>query len=140
MTTKLLAKKSFSKADKSYIQLFKHKRRIPSISGDFSLKEFFENKKNNKNSIEVNKNDHNSTAAKLDSIIADLHHNSNNDITKQFLEDTILRSENDEFRQKMQAIYQRKKTYEKKEVTENPKKKTHIDSTRFLFRESSCDN
>ena len=134
MTTKLITKKSFSKADKGYIQLFKHKRRMPSISGDFSLKEFYENKKNNKNSIEVNKNDHNSTAAKLDSIIADLQHNSNSDITKQFLEDTVLRSENDEFRQKMQAIYQRKKTYEKKEATENPKMKTHIDSTKEAIK------
>ena len=47
MTTKLI-KKSFSKIDKSYIQLFKHKRRMPTIVGDFSLKEFFENKKKKK--------------------------------------------------------------------------------------------
>ena len=133
MTTKLITKKSFSKIDKSYIQLFKHKRRIPTINGEYSLKEFMENKKSNKSSIEIDNNNHNSTNAKLDLIIADLQQNNSN-MTKQFLEDTILQSENDELRHRMQVLYKRKKTYEKKELTEYPKKKSHIDSTKDAIR------
>ena len=133
MATKLITKKSFSKIDKSYIQLFKHKRRIPTINGEYSLKEFMENKKSNKSSIEIDNNNHNSTNAKLDLIIADLQQNNSN-IIKQFLEDTVLQSENDELRHRMQALYKRKKTYEKKELTEYPKKKSHIDSTKDAIR------
>ena len=129
MTTKLITKKSFSKIDKSYIQLFKHKRRMPTIIGEYSLKEFMENKKSNKSSFEIDNNNHNSTNAKLDLIIADLQQNNSN-MTKQFLEDTILQSENDELRHRMQVLYKRKKTYEKKELTDYPKKKSHIDSTK----------
>ena len=135
MTTKL-TKRSFSKIDKSYIQLFKHKRRMPTIVGDFSLKEFFENKKNKKNSVEINKDSPNSTSAKLDLIISDLQHN-NSDITKQFLEDKVLQSENDDLRKRMQALYKRKKTYEKKEeddLYQNPKKKSHIASTQEAIK------
>ena len=133
MATKLITKKSFSKIDKSYIQLFKHKRRIPTINGEYSLKEFMENKKSNKSSIEIDNNNHNSTNAKLDLIIADLQQNNSN-IIKQFLEDTVLQSENDELRHRMQALYKRKKTYEKKELTEYPKKKSHIDSTKDAIK------
>ena len=133
MTTKLITKKSFSKIDKSYIQLFKHKRRIPTIIGEYSLKEFMENKKSNNSSIEIDNNNHNSTNAKLDLIIADLQQNNSN-IIKQFLEDTVLQSENDELRHRMQALYKRKKTYEKKELTEYPKKKSHIDSTKDAIK------
>ena len=135
MTTKLI-KKSFSKIDKSYIQLFKHKRRMPTIVGDFSLKEFFENKKKKKNFDEINKNSLNSASVKLDLIISDLQQN-NSDIKKQFLEDTVLQSENDELRKRMQALYNRKKTYEKKEeedLSQNPKKKSHIDSTQEAIK------
>ena len=126
MKRKIIIKKSFSQVDKGFIKLFKHRRKLPPISGEYKINDLIAIK--GKQSFEAEKNLDN-TGAKLDLIISDMK-NSNSYITKQFLEDTSLQIENNDLRQRMQVLYNRRKTKEKKENLEKKiKKRENIDST-----------
>lgn len=127
MKRKLIIKKSFSKVDNGYIQLFKHRRRLPALTGEYKIKDLVDIKNNRQKLIEVDKNT-DTTSAKLDIIISNLQQ-SNSYITKQFLEDITLQNENDDLRQRMQVLYRRRKLKEKKVNTEKVKKKEHINGT-----------
>ena len=64
MKRKLIIKKSFSKVDNGYIQLFKHRRKLPALTGDYKIKDLVDMKNNRNKLIEVDKNT-DSTSAKL---------------------------------------------------------------------------
>ena len=113
-------KKSFSHADNSYIQLFKHRRKLPALTGGDKNNDFIIHKKAKPKIIEIDKIP-NSTNAKLDLIISNLQ-KSNSYITKQFFEDRKLQNENEDLRQRMQALYKKKKIKENNENTEKKKK------------------
>ena len=112
MKRKLIIKKSFSKVDNGYIQLFKHRRKLPALTGDYKIKDLVDMKNNRNKLIEVDKNT-DSTSAKLDIIISNLQQ-SNSYLTKQFLEEITLQNENNDLRQRMQVLYRRRKLKEKK--------------------------
>ena len=128
MKRKLIIKKSFSKVDNGYIQLFKHRRKLPALTGDYKIKDLVDMKNNRNKLIEVDKNI-DSTSAKLDIIISNLQQ-SNSYITKQFLEEMTLQNENNDLRQRMQVLYRRRKLKEKKINTEKVKKNDHIESSK----------
>ena len=132
MKRNLLTSKSFSQVDKGFIQLFKHKRKISSLSGGYKINDLIEFKENKPKKWESEKTD--STSAKLDFIISNMQR-SNSYITKQFLEENYLRNENDELRERMQVLYNRRKTKEKKEEeTDRSKKRDYIDSTQDAIK------
>ena len=128
MKRKLIIKKSFSKVDNGYIQLFKHRRKLPALTGDYKIKDLVDMKNNRNKLIEVDKNT-DSTSAKLDIIISNLQQ-SNSYLTKQFLEEITLQNENNDLRKRMQVLYRRRKLKEKKINTEKVKKNDHIDGTK----------
>ena len=125
-------KKSFSHADNSYIQLFKHRRRLPALTGNDKINDFIVHKKAKPKIIEIDKIP-NSTNTKLDLIISNLQQ-SNSYITKQFFEDRKLQSENEDLRQRMQALYKKKKIKENQENTDEKKKKVNIYGTQEAIK------
>ena len=124
MKKKIIISKSFSKVDNNYIQLFKHRRKLAAVIGDFKINDLIQTK-NDKNKFNEGDKNTDSTSAKLDSIITKLQQN-NSYITRQFLEDISLQNENDGLRRRMQALFKRRKLKEKKVVTEKIKKQEHI--------------
>ena len=83
MRRKLIIKKSFSKVDNVYIQLFKHKTKLSNLSGQYKIGDLIKNDKPKK--VEKDKNE-DSTSAKLNLILKDIQRN-NSYITNQFYED-----------------------------------------------------
>ena len=101
MRRKLIIKKSFSKADNAYIQLFKPNVKLINIAGQYKIGELMKNKKHKKSDLDKNID---STSAKLNLIIKDIQ-KSNSYITKQFYEDIKIQNENEDLRQRMQMLY-----------------------------------
>ena len=116
-----MMQKSFSHADNSYIQLFKHRKKLSPLIGDYKINNFFIRKKAKPKIFEIDKLP-NSTNVKLDLIISELQ-KSNSYITKQFFEDNNLQSENEDLRKRMQQLYSKKKLKENKKNTEKKRKK-----------------
>ena len=127
MKRKLIIKKSFSKVDKSYIQLFKFRKKLSANAGDYKTKEIIM-EENDKQKLNEDYKNTDSTSAKLDMIISNLR-KSNSYITRQFLEDITFQNENDDLRQRMQVLYKRRKLKEKNDSSEKIKEQEHINST-----------
>ena len=118
-------KKSFSRVDNSYMQLFKHKRKLTKLNGDYKIKELIIGKKNNLKTIEIKKTYFDTTSTKLDQIISKLQ-KSNSFITQQFFEDSNLQLENEELRERMKVLLKRRKAKENIEKIEKEKQKCQI--------------
>ena len=114
MRRKLIIKKSFSKADNAYIQLFKPNVKLINIAGQYKIGELMKNKKHKKSDLDKNID---STSAKLNLIIKDIQ-KSNSYITKQFYEDIKIQNENEDLRQRMQMLYQKRQLRERNENKE----------------------
>ena len=114
MRRKLIIKKSFSKVDNVYIQLFKHKTKLSNLSGQYKIGDLIKNDKPKK--VEKDKNE-DSTSAKLNLILKDIQR-SNSYITNQFYEDMTIQNENDDLRQRMQMLYKRRQLRENGEKVE----------------------
>ena len=122
-------KKSFSRVDNSYMQLFKHKRKLTKLNGDYKIKELIIGKKNNLKTIEIKKIYFDTTSTKLDQIISKLQ-KSNSFITQQFFEDSNLQLENEELRERMKVLLKRRKAKENIEKIEKEKQKCQINSAK----------
>ena len=122
-------KKSFSRADNNFIQLFKHKRKLAILNGDYKIKELIIGKKNNLKTVETRKKILDTTSAKLDQIISKLQKN-NSYITQQFFEDSNLQLENDELRERMKILFKKRKKKEKLAKKEKEKEKFQINSAK----------
>ena len=120
-------KKSFSKADNNFIQLFKHKTKLTNINGDHKIKDLIIDKRNNLKTVETRKRYLDTTSAKLDKIISKLQKN-NSYISQQFLEESNIQIENDELRERMKVLYKRRKTMENIKKKENDKRQYQINS------------
>ena len=126
MRRKLIIKKSFSKADNTYIQLFKPNVRLINIAGQYKIGELMKNKKHKKSDFDKNID---STSAKLNLIIKDIQ-KSNSYITKQFYEDIKIQNENEDLRQRMQMLYQKRQLRERNENKEEKVTKNKINLTK----------
>jgi hypothetical protein len=122
-------KKSFSRVDNSYMQLFKHKRKLTKLNGDYKIKDLITGKKNNLKTIEIKKTYFDTTSTKLDQIISKLQ-KSNSFITQQFFEDSNLQLENEELRERMKVLLKRRKAKENIEKIEKEKQKCQINSAK----------
>jgi len=126
---KIINIKSFSRFDRGYIQLFKQRSRLPTLTGDNKINnKLFTTKKEKPKIIEIDKTP-DSTSAKLDLIISNLQKN-NSYITQQFFEDMTLQSENNDLRQRMLILYKRRKNKEIQENIKEEKPRLHIDTTK----------